>query len=129
MWTHSLRMELYPFGIYTSVIEPHLFQTGIFTASKVFVDSIQSNQDKSILKAYNWKKLKNQAMKTNTKFENSGSISFDIVIDTCIHALTGKYPRFCYIFLHDILLISYHNYTHTFTGEHILSMNHGKIIF
>ena len=97
MWTNCLRMELAPFGICTSAIEPGLFQTSIFTVSKIFINSISDNQDREILNAYNWNNVKDSIIDRNTQFENSGDINLDPVLNKITHALTAKYPQRNYI--------------------------------
>jgi len=92
--TDAMRMELRPWGISVSIIEPGAIATPIWEKSLSQADTDQENLSQSALNLYG------QAMNAVRKSVGiiaSKGIPADIVAQSVVHALTAKHPKTRYL--------------------------------
>ncbi|AJY75542.1 SDR family oxidoreductase [Paenibacillus beijingensis] len=86
--TDALRVELQPWNIQVSIIEPAAIGTNIFNkaavTAKLSLDRVQADK----------RKLYDQAISTvNASFAKQPVSKTDVVVDAIVHALTANRPR------------------------------------
>ncbi|UKO98203.1 SDR family NAD(P)-dependent oxidoreductase [Nostoc sp. UHCC 0870] len=92
--TDVMRMELRPWGISVSIIEPGAIATPIWEKSFTQADTAKQNLSPSALNLYGHALT---AVRKQVGILASKSISSDIVADAVIHALTAKKPKTRYL--------------------------------
>jgi NAD(P)-dependent dehydrogenase (short-subunit alcohol dehydrogenase family) len=92
--TDVMRMELRPWGISVSIIEPGAIATPIWEKSFTQADTAKQNLSPSALNLYGHALT---AVRKQVGILASKSISSDIVAEAVIHALTAKKPNTRYL--------------------------------
>ncbi|WP_414575611.1 SDR family NAD(P)-dependent oxidoreductase [Anabaena sp. CCY 9402-a] len=92
--TDVMRMELRPWGISVSIIEPGAIATPIWEKSFTQADTAKQNLSPSALNLYGHALT---AVRKQVGILASKSISSDIVAEAVIHALTAKKPKTRYL--------------------------------
>ncbi|MEA5568411.1 SDR family NAD(P)-dependent oxidoreductase [Anabaena sp. UHCC 0399] len=92
--TDVMRMELQPWGISVSIIEPGAIATPIWEKSFTQADTAKQNLSPSALNLYGHALT---AVRKQVGILASKSISSDIVAEAVIHALTAKKPKTRYL--------------------------------
>jgi NAD(P)-dependent dehydrogenase (short-subunit alcohol dehydrogenase family) len=85
-FTESLRLEMLPYGVYVSLVEPGSYKTAIWSKGM----STQSNKAKSAYKAY----LSNILQEINQSSKNAGNPQE--VADLIVRIATSKRPKLRY---------------------------------
>lgn len=92
--TDAMRMELRPWGISVSIIEPGAIATPIWEKSLSQADTDQENLSQSALNLYGQAM---QAVRKSVGIIASKGIPADIVAQSVLHALTAKHPKTRYL--------------------------------
>lgn len=92
--TDVMRMELRPWGISVSIIEPGAIATPIWEKSFSQVDAAEANLPESALALYG---SAMKAVRKSVGIIASQGISPDIVASAVVHALTAKHPKTRYL--------------------------------
>jgi NAD(P)-dependent dehydrogenase (short-subunit alcohol dehydrogenase family) len=88
--TDALRMELRPWKIHVSIVEPGFIQTPIVSKSLAAADALQTQLPAEALQLYG---PYMRAVRDSTEREAADGASTEVVVKALVHALTARRPR------------------------------------
>jgi NAD(P)-dependent dehydrogenase (short-subunit alcohol dehydrogenase family) len=92
--TDSLRLELRPWNIHVSIIEPGHIQTAIVSKSLAAAQALEAEMSAEALQMYG---SASRAVRSATEREAAKGASTDVVVKAVVHALEARRPRTRYV--------------------------------
>jgi NAD(P)-dependent dehydrogenase (short-subunit alcohol dehydrogenase family) len=92
--TDALRMELRPWKIHVSIVEPGFVQTPIISKSLVAAEELRAQLPPEAVHLYG---PSIRAVGDATRRDAANAVSTDVVVKAVVHALTARRPRTRYV--------------------------------